>query len=428
MAVYQWKGISGGQHGDGKIEAESLDEAKSQLRKKKIIFTDLRLISGKEPPSSKSKSTKSSKASNQKASAVPVTPAKKSKGKKIKNRELMIFTKKFATMIQSGLPILKTLKMLESQTESKNFKAVVHAILTDVESGSTLSDAFEKHQNVFDSVYINLLRAGETSGKLPTFLNKLVIQIEKSEKIRSKVKGALTYPTILVIVAIVVIILMLVKVVPVFQQMFSSMGHTLPKPTLMIIAMSDFLRNPAQGGTMIATILGLIFGLKFLIKTNYNIRYKFHELYLKIPLVKDIIQRSTLSKIAMIEGNLSAAGVSVLESLDIIAKSVSNEVYRKALVDVKTGISEGRTLSSLYMENKVFNDTFCQMIAVGEETGNMDEMFDATARYFEEEFDMTVNRMTELLEPLMIVFMGTTIGFIIIAMYMPIFQIGQTMM
>lgn len=411
MSTFHWTGIADGSPSSGDIQAENMEAAKELLKAQKIIFTDLQLIDSGEAEGEEEKSEE-----------------KKYKAKRIKKRDLMIFTKKLATMIQSGLPILKAIKMLEDQTEDKNFKAVIHMIYTDIEAGSTLSDAFEKHPAVFDTIYINLLRAGETSGKLTVFLYRLVIQIEKAERIRQKIKSALTYPIILISTAIVVILVMLIKVVPVFEQMFSSVGHSLPGPTAFIISISNFLREPAQGGILFIILVGGFCGLKYMIKSNEKAKHKFHETLLKIPLVKDVIQRSTLAKISMIEGNLSAAGVSVLESLDIISRAVSNLVYKDALAAVKKGVSEGKTLSQLYSEHAVFPSTFCQMLAVGEETGNMDDMFETTANYYEEEFDMTVNRMTEMLEPMMIVFMGLTIGFIIVAMYLPIFQIGQTMM
>jgi type IV pilus assembly protein PilC len=418
MALYHWAGISDGQHSDGDIEANNEDDAKAKLQAQKVILTKLDLVGGTEVEY---------EAEIEEQGQVE-EPVKKLKAKNIKNRDLMIFTKKLATMIKSGLPILKTLGMLESQTEDRNFKQVIHIIYQDVESGSSLSEAFAKHDHIFDTIYINLLRAGEMSGKLTTFLEKLVVQIEKSEKIRAKVKKALTYPTILIIVAVVVIVLMLVKVVPVFEQMFSSMGHSLPAPTQVIINMSRFLQDPSGGGVLFFTIIGLFVGIKIIIKKSYSARKKFHKLLTRIPLVGEVIQKSTLSKMAMVEGNLSAAGVSVIESLEIVEQSTKNVVYKEAIAKVREGIKEGKTLSVLYTEYPdIFPAAFCQMIEVGEETGNLDEMFETTARYYEEEFDMVVDRLTELLEPFMIVFMGLTIGFIIVAMYMPIFQIGQTM-
>lgn len=418
MAVYHWKGIQQNKHAEGDVQAASEAEAKAQLIGQKIIVTGITLTQADKKAAATS--------GNDNAAQKPTTP-KSLKPKNITSRDLMIFTKKLATMVQSGLPILKTLSMLGSQAENKSLQAIINKIYSDVEAGSTLSDAFEKHPKLFDNIYINLLRAGETSGKLTDFLRRLVIQIEKSEKIRSKIKSALTYPIILLLVATAVIVLMLVKVVPVFEQMFSNMGHKLPGPTQLIVDMSRFLQDPMGGGLMLAIVVGTFLGIRHLIKSNLNFRRRFHRLLLKIPLIRDVIEKSTLSKIAMIEGNLSAAGVSVLESLEIIANSTNNTIYREALVEIKTGVAEGQPLSAMYMRYPIFPPTFCQMLAVGEETGNMDDMFDTTARYYEEEFDMMVDRMTELLEPIMIVFMGVTIGFIIVAMYMPIFQVGQTM-
>ncbi len=409
MTLYRWQGIEGAQHAEGEIAAATMAEAKKQLLARKVILTQLAPVAA---PKAKGK---------KKEAAIRETY----KPRKIKGKELMIFSKKFATMIQAGLPILKTIRMLENQADNPHFKSVIHKIYIDVESGGTLSDAFAKHPRVFDSIYVNLLRAGETSGKLTLFLRRLVVQIEKAQKLKSKVRGALMYPIILMVVALAVILLMLIKVVPVFQKMFASMGHDLPGPTQFIVNVSEFFRNPAQGGVLILAILGLIFGARYLIAHNRKCRRKFHEILLKTPLLGLIIQKSTLSKIAMIHGNLSAAGVSILEAIDIIASTVRNLVYQEAFEYIKGGVAEGKPLSALYGECAIFPPSFSQMIAVGEETGNMDEMFDSIARYFEEEFDMAVDAFTEMLEPFMIVFMGITVGFIIIAMYMPIFQVGK---
>lgn len=409
MAVYQWKGIHGNRMNSGEIEAASADDAAKMLHQQSIIVTNIVAISGKASSASQGR-----------------RQVKKIRPRRIKPRELMIFTKKLATMTDAGLSILKILGMLEDQVTNPYLKWVTHDIYTAVESGATLSDAFAKHPTVFDSVYINMLRAGEMSGKLTLFLRKLVIQIEKTEKIRSKVKSALMYPIILLCVAFAVILIMLIKVVPVFQTMFASMGHALPAPTQIIVNISEFFRDPGRGGILFAIILLVIFTTRYIIKTNKVARYKFDKMMLRIPLLGEIFEKSILAKIAMLEGNLGAAGVPVLEAFDIISRTIKNLVYKHALGVVRNGISSGKKLSSLYEESVVFPLTFSQLVAVGEETGNMDEMLEAAARYYEEEFDMTVERLTELLEPIMIVFIGITIGFIIIAMYMPIFQIGNT--
>lgn len=401
MANYQWKGILQGVETSGEIIAPSMDDAQEKLNARGITVIDIGVAGS------------------------ATANAKKINFKKIKNKELMVFTKKFATMIQAGLPMLKTLNMLVSQAENPNFKELMQRICRDVESGNTLSEAFEKYPNVFDTVYINLLKAGETSGKLTLFLQKLVIQLEKSEKIRSKVKSALMYPIILLCVAGGVVTIMMIKVVPVFAEMFGNMGAKLPAPTQIIINISNFLRNPAKGGVLLVVLIGSIWLLKYLLRTNKSVKRKFDTYILKLPILGDIILKATLSKIAMVQGNLSAAGVSVIQALDIINKTMTNTLFKEAISFVKAGVASGAPLSSLYMKVKIIPPAFSQMLEVGEETGNMDEMFEATANYYEEEFDMMVDRLTELLEPIMIVFMGTTVGFIIVAMYMPIFKVGQ---
>ena len=208
----------------------------------------------------------------------------------------------------------------------------------------------------------------------------------------------------------------MVKVVPVFENMFSSMGHDLPGPTQLIITISEFFRDPARGGITFLLIIGAFFGTKYLLKNNEQFKRIFDKYILKVPVIGDVIEKSTLAKIAMVEGNLAAAGVSVLESLDIISSTINNTMYKDAFIVIKSGIESGNSLSSLYSSCSVFPPAFYQMLQVGEETGNMDEMFEATANYYEEEFDMVVDRLTEMLEPFMIVFMGLTVGFIIVAM------------
>jgi len=404
--IFDWEGFEGNVETNGKIEAANTQAATEQLEKQGIIITSINVSEVSEE--------------------VEEEISDKYNPKKIKNLDKVIFTKKLATMVKSGLPIMKTLQMLEGQAENKDIKVVANQIRRQVETGATVSEAFSSHPDVFDSVYINLLKAGESSGKLTTFLDKLVTHLEKIEKIRRKVKSALMYPIILLFVAISVILVMLIKVVPVFQQMFGSMGHELPGPTMLIVGISEFLRDPTKGGTVLLVIIGLVFVFKHFRKSSEKFNIWFDKKLLKIPLVGDVILKSTLSKVAMVSANLSAAGVSVIESLTIVAKSITNRTYIAAFEDVKQGIAEGKNLSGLYsMHEDIFPPTFHQMIQVGEETGRLDEMLESIAGYYEEEFDLVVDRLTELLEPIMIVFMGITVGFIIVAMYMPIFEIGK---
>jgi len=407
-AVYKYKGIQSNKYTDGTVEALNKDEAAFKLKEDKIIITSLDRISGEE---------------------VVVEEGKKAKRikKKVPIHEVIVFTKKLETMVRAGLPILETISMIEEQTEQKTLKQIIGQIHNDVESGTPLSDAFAKHPYVFNNVYINLLRAGESSGKVDLFLSKLVIGMEKDEKIRSSIKGALTYPIVLLVVAMAVIILMMVFVVPVFQDMFKGVPGGLPATTQIVVNISEFMRDPMGGGLSAIIFIIIGFSLSALVKSNYKIRRSWHNLVLKLPLFGELIQKSALSKIAMIQGNLTAAGVPIMESLDIAATSNDNIVIREAMTEVKKGVFSGEPLSVLFeKEPSVFPATFTAMTSVGEKTGNMEEMFESIARYYEEEMDVTIAQLTSMLEPIMIVFMGITIGFILVAMYTPMFQMGQT--
>ena len=326
-------------------------------------------------------------------------------------------------MVKAGLPILEVLGMLRDQLESPSIKEIIEDIRKSLEGGVTLSKCFEKYPQYFDNVYTNLIKAGEASGKLDVFLLKIVESLEKKEKIKKKIKGALMYPAIMFTVAIVVSAFMLVKVVPVFAQMYDGMGIELPKATAVILAMSDFLRG--TGGMML--LLGSISGyfiFKFLTTKNEKIKYKWHKYILKMPVFGEMILKSLLARISLIMGNLSAAGVNLLESIEI-AKSVSNNVVvTEALENVKKGVFSGDTLTKLFLKEPLFPPTFSQLISVGEQTGQLDEMFGSVAMYYEEEFDTSVDNMSSLIEPIMIVFMGIMIGGLMIAMYSPIFNVG----
>ncbi|HIF35883.1 MAG TPA: type II secretion system F family protein [Candidatus Thioglobus sp.] len=409
-AEYSYKGIQFSKYTEGKIGALNKDEAAYKLKQQKIIITSLERISGKEEVEEKNTKTKISKKAPKK---VPV-------------HEVIVFTKKLETMIRAGLPILETIAMIQEQTEDQGLKWVIEKIHQDVESGTPLSDAFAKHSQVFNNVYINLLRAGESSGKVDLFLKKLVIGMEKDEKIRSSIKGALSYPIILTIVAIAVIALMMVFVVPVFQKMFANVPGGLPAMTQIVVDISDFVREPMAGGLLLVILIFVGVLSSALVKKNYKIRKLWHQFILKLPLFGKLIQKSALSKIAMIQGNLTAAGVPVIEALDISASSIDNIIIHEAMIDVKRGVFSGEPLSKLFENKKsIFPMTFTAMVSVGEKTGNMEEMFESIALYYEEEMDMTIEQLTAMLEPIMIVFMGTTVGFILIAMYTPMFMLGD---
>ena len=407
MEAFTYKGISEGKYVEGEIEALNQDEASFKLKEQKVIITNL---------------IKSAKKKGEKKKV-------KSKGfslfgkKKVKVEEILIFSKQFATMVKAGLPILEVLAMLRDQLEGDAIKEVVEDIRKSLEGGVTLSKCFEKYPQYFDNVYCNLIKAGEASGKLDVFLLKIVDSLEKKENIKKKIKGALMYPSIMFIVAMAVSAFMLIKVVPVFAGMYDGMGIALPKPTAVIMSMSDFLRGTG-GMIMLVSIVGGYFLFRFLTTKNEKIKYRWHKQILKLPVFGDLILKSLLARISLIMGNLSAAGVNLLESLEI-AKSVSNNVIvTEALENVKKGVFSGDTLTKLFLKEPLFPPTFSQLISVGEQTGQLDEMFNSVASYYESEFDAAVDNMSSLIEPIMIVFMGLMIGGLMIAMYSPIFNVG----
>ena len=407
MDFFTYKGIAAGKYVEGEIEALNQEEASHKLKEQKIIITSL----------IRTKKKKGEKKGKGKGGGFSFGK------KKVTSVDLVIFSKQFATMVKAGLPILQVLEMLRDQLENPTMKEIIEDIRRSLEGGVTLSKCFEKYPKLFDNVYINLIKAGEASGKLDVFLLKIVESLEKREKIKKKIKGALMYPSIMFTVAIVVSAFMLVKVVPVFAKMYDGMGIALPTPTAVIMSMSDFLRGTG-GMVLLLSIIGFTVAFRYLTTKNEKIRYLWHKQVLKLPIFGNMILKSLLSRISLILGNLSAAGVNLLEALEI-AKSVSdNVVVTEALENVKKGVFSGDTLTKLFLKEPLFPPTFSQLIAVGEQTGNLDEMFNSVAMYFEEEFDSAVDNMSSLIEPIMIVFMGIMIGGLMIAMYSPIFNVG----
>ncbi len=407
MEFFTYKGISAGKYVEGEVESLNQEEASHKLKEQKIIITSL----------IRTKKKKDEKKGKGKGGGFSFGK------KKVTSVDLVIFSKQFATMVKAGLPILQVLTMLRDQLENPTMKEIIEDIRRSLEGGVTLSKCFEKYPKLFDNVYINLIKAGEASGKLDVFLLKIVESLEKREKIKKKIKGALMYPSIMFTVAIVVSAFMLVKVVPVFAKMYDGMGIALPTPTAVIMGMSDFLRG-SGGMVLLLSIIGFIVAFRYLTTKNEKIKYLWHKQVLKLPVFGDMILKSLIARISLILGNLSAAGVNLLEALEI-AKSVSNNVVvSEALENVKKGVFSGDTLTKLFLKEPLFPPTFSQLIAVGEQTGNLDEMFNSVAMYFEEEFDSAVDNMSSLIEPIMIVFMGIMIGGLMIAMYSPIFNVG----
>ena len=407
--TYSYKGISAGKYVEGTIDALSQEEASFKLKDQKIIIT--KLIRTKKKAAEKKKGGGSSFSLFK---------------KKIKPEDIVLFSKQFATMVKAGLPILQTLSMLRDQLEHPEVKKIVEDIRKSLEGGLTLSKCFEKYPKVFDNVYINLIKAGEASGKLDVFLLKLVDSLEKREKVKKKIKGALMYPAVMFTVAITVMVFMLVKVVPIFAEMYEGMGVALPTPTQVIMNASNFMRGTGGMVLLSTTVIGFII-FKYLTTKVPAIRYKWHGRILKMPVFGDMILKSLIARVSLIMGNLSAAGVNLLESIEIAKQVSNNDVVTQALENVKKGVFSGDTLTKLFLKEPTFPPTFSQLVSVGEQTGNLDEMFTSVSSYYEEEFDTAVDNMSSLIEPIMIVFMGTMIGGLMIAMYSPIFNVGALM-
>ncbi|MDA1284107.1 MAG: type II secretion system F family protein [Proteobacteria bacterium] len=406
MLNFEYKGISGGKYVEGEIEALNNAEAAHKLKDQKVIITKLKEAKRKVVVVKKEKT--------------PFTF-----GTGIKAQEILIFCKQFATMLKAGLPVLNTLAMLEGQTIRLPMKKVIQTIKKDLESGNALSKCFEKHPKIFDTVVVNLIKAGEASGKLDTFLNKIVISLEKREKIKSQIKSALFYPGVLFSVAILVTIFMLINVVPTFVKMYEGMGmgDQLPKPTAIIMAMSEFVSS-IRGVILLIFIILFVIGFRFLISKNYNVKKAWHRTMLKLPVFGNLINKSILAKVSLVLGNLNQAGVDLIESIDIAKSVTDNVIVIEALENIKKGVFSGESLTNLFGKEKMFPPTFSQLISVGEQTGSLDEMFGSIAIYYEEEFDVAVANLASLIEPIMIVFMGITIGGLMLAMYAPIFNVG----
>ena len=406
MLNFEYKGISAGKYVEGEIEALNNSEAAYKLKEQKVIIT--KLIQAK-----KKKEVKEKKKSGG-----------FSFGKGVKAQDILIFAKQFSTMLRAGLPVLNALNLLIDQTTSPNMKAVIEKIKKDLEAGNALSKCFENHPKVFDIVTVNLIKAGEASGKLDTFLERIVLSLEKREKIKSQIKSALFYPGVLFSVAILVTIFMLIKVVPVFVKMYEGMGVEIPGPTAAIMSASAFMRSFSGGGLTLIFIVSFIFGFRYLVKTNYKVRKAWHASVLKLPLFGNLIRKSILARVSLVMGNLNQAGVDILESLDIAKSVTTNTIVIEAIENIKKGVFSGESLTVLFSKEKIFPPTFSQLISVGEQTGSLDSMFASVAKYYEEEFDTAVSNLSSLIEPIMIVFMGATIGGLMIALYSPIFNVG----
>ena len=342
---------------------------------------------------------------------------------RVKTRELVIFTRQFATMIDAGLPLVTCLQILGDQQANPGFKRVIGEIRSDVEQGSTFADALQKHPKVFNDLFVNLVAAGEVGGILDTIMNRLAAYLEKADKLARQVRGAMVYPITVMTVAMAVIALLLVKVIPVFEKMFADFGSELPGPTQMVINLSHFLQ---------ANIMYMIIGLVVVVvaffqsrKRSLGFKYQTDRFALKLPIFGELLKKVAVARFSRTLGTMIASGVPILDALDIVARTAGNMVIEEELQKTRASIAEGKTIAEPLQDSKVFPGMVVQMIAVGEETGAMETMLSKIADFYDDEVDAAVSALTSLLEPLMMVFLGGSIGTILIAMYLPIFKIAE---
>jgi type IV pilus assembly protein PilC len=397
--VFKWSGRTPtGATESGEITADSKEAVEAQLTRRNIT-----------PTSVTEKQTKSLMAS---LSALGE--------KKITDKDIVVFTRQFSTMIDAGLPLVQALDILSTQVENKSLGKVLEHIKGDVEGGSTYADALKKQPKAFTELYANMVSAGESGGILDTILNRLAAYMEKSMKLKKQVKGALVYPITISTVAVVVVSVILIFVVPTFTSMFGALGGTLPMPTQIVIDISDFLQG--KGGMALgASLVGFVIFIKRIRKTEKGL-YITDSIALKLPIFGVLLNRVAISKFTRTMGTLTSSGVPLMDGLEITAKTSGNKVIERAVMGVRSAVSEGKTLAEPLTKMKVFPPMVTHMIAVGETTGALDAMMSKIADFYDDEVDSTVANLTAMMEPLLMVFLGSTVGFIIVAMYLPIFK------
>jgi len=345
--------------------------------------------------------------------------AKQKTGGSIAMRDVVIFTRQFSTMINSGLPLVQALDILSKQTENKTLAAVTRQVVFDVESGHTVADALAKHPKAFSDLYVNMVAAGEAGGILDTILMRLATFMEKNDALVRKVKGAMIYPGVIMSVAVIAVTVLLIFVIPVFQGMFASVGLALPLPTRIVIGMSNLLKGYwwLLGGGGFAAYTGIV----RYYKTPAG-KLNIDKLLLKMPVLGDVLRKSAVSRFTRTLGTLISSGVSILDGLEITAKTSGNRVIEDAIMQSRASIAGGDTISAPLAKSSVFPPMVISMIAVGEQTGGLDEMLSKIADFYDEEVDAAVSALLSAMEPIMIVFLGVVVGGMVVACYLPIFD------
>jgi type IV pilus assembly protein PilC len=337
----------------------------------------------------------------------------------IKTRDVVIFTRQFSTMINSGLPLVQALTILAEQTDNKALAEVTRKVVFDVESGNTVADALSKHPRAFTNLYVNMVAAGEAGGILDTILLRLATFLEKNDALVRKVKGAMIYPAVIMSVAAIAVVVLLIFVIPVFAGMFASAGQALPLPTRIVIGASGFLRRYWWVIGAVVVIGGYMFKKYYATPPG---KLVIDRLMLRMPVLGDVLRKSAVSRFTRTLGTLISSGVSILEGLEITAKTAGNRVIQDAIMQSRSSIAGGDTIAQPLQKSKVFPPMVISMIAVGEQTGGLDEMLSKIADFYDEEVDAAVSNLLSLLEPIMIVFLGVVVGGMVVAMYLPIFD------
>ncbi len=338
---------------------------------------------------------------------------------RIKTRDIVIFTRQFSTMINAGLPLVQSLNILAQQTENKRLQEVAKGVVYDVEAGNTLADAFSKHPEAFPDLYVNMVAAGEAGGILDTILMRLATFLEKSDALMRKVKGALVYPAVIMTVALVAVAVLLIFVIPTFQSMFASVNMELPLPTRIVIGASHVL---TKFWWLIAIVIGLLIAAGRQYYNSSNGRKNIDYLLLHAPVLGDLLRKSAVSRFTRTLGTLISSGVSILDGLEITAKTAGNRVIHDAVMSSRQSIAGGETIAGPLQNSGVFPPMVISMIAVGEQTGGLDEMLTKIADFYDDEVDVAVSALLSLMEPAMIVILGVVVGGMVVAMYLPIFD------
>jgi type IV pilus assembly protein PilC len=405
MPMYRWVGVSPrGETMRGEMEATTRQAVITRLRAQRI-----------QPMAEKIR---------EKGRGLDFEIKLPSFGGAVKQRDIVIFTRQFATMIDAGLPLVQCLEILSAQTDNKTFAKAIRDVKEQVESGSTFAASLKRHPKVFSDLYANMVAAGEVGGILDTILTRLASYMEKIVKLKSKIKGAMIYPACIISAAVLVTGILLVFVIPVFAELFHSFGQALPAPTQLVINLSN--ATIKYFWFIIIGFIGLVGAVIIAHRTERG-HYLIDKFMLKVPIFGDLIRKTSIARFTRTLGTLVSSGVPILDALTITGRTAGNKIVEEAIYATRTSISEGKTIAEPLIKSKVFPPMVCQMIAVGETTGSLDAMLQKIADFYEDEVDNAVTNLTALMEPMVILFLGGVIGGLVVSMYLPIFKLGSVL-